>query len=193
MTKREIVKWLVVAILVFGAPVFAYSSGDSPTTIEQCEAMNERLQGLTARLVEEGIQCQQGLRNNQTAVSDLTPCGPCCERIHGKPGEDPLSPGALHNCLFPQSCAANREQQYCALTKWVGVRKICKAHVEGYDDGPWAKADEAAYKSMYEGIRLKTDALMNSLVAPLEKLKKRLQQAPLKKKIHFLQSDTPKD
>lgn len=179
-------KWFLAVIIMVIVPGLAYGSGD-PTTIKQCEAMNETLQALTVRLVEEGVQCQQGIRNNQAAVSDLTPCGSCCERIHGKPGKDPLSPGHLHNCLFPQSCAANREQQYCALTKWMAVRKSCKSHVVGYDDGPWAKADEAAYKRMYEGVRLKTEALMNGMFDPLKKLRERLDQVPLKKKIHFSQ------
>jgi hypothetical protein len=186
--KGASMKWVLIAVLL--VPGLAYGSGDDPdepTTIEQCEAMNETLQALTVRLVKAGVQCQQGILNNKAAVDHLTPCGPCCERINGKPGEDPLSPGDLHFCLFPQSCAANREQQYCALTKWMAVRKSCKSHVVGYDDGPWAKADEAAYKSMYEGVRLKTDTLMNSMVEPLEKLKKRLHRKTFKKKIHFPQ------
>ncbi len=185
-------KWVLIAVLLL--PGLAYGASDDPqepTTIEQCEAMNETLQALTVRLVEEGVQCQQDIRNNQTAVNDLTPCGPCCERINGKPGEDPLSPGGLHFCVFPKSCAANREQQYCALTKWMAVRKHCKTHVVGYDDGPWAKADRAAYKRMYEGVRLKTEALMQGVMEPLEELKNKLQQRrnqeTLKKKTRFSQ------
>ena len=184
--KGAMMKWVLVVFMIVIVSGLAYGLS-APTTIEQCEAMNETLQTLTVRLVEEGVQCQQGIRNNQAAVSDLTPCGPCCERIHGKPGEDPLKPGVLHNCLFPQSCAANREQQYCALTKWMAVRNSCKSHVLGYDDGPWAKADEAAYKRMYEGIRLKTEALTNSVLEPLKKLQQRLHQNTIKKKIHFPQ------
>jgi len=184
-------KWVWVFIAVLLVPVSVQAGQDDPQTVEQCETMNTNLQALTLRLVAEGVQCQQDIRSNQAAIVDLTPCGPCCESVHGKPGEDPLSPGGLHNCLFPQTCAANREQQYCALTKWMAVRKICQSDVVGYDDAPWAKADQAAYKSMYEGVKLKTEALMNGVLKPLEELKDKLHQRQkrenLKKKTSFSQ------
>ena len=183
--------WVLIAVLLL--PGLAYGASDDPgepTTIEQCEAMNETLHAHMVRLVEEGVQCQQGIRNNPAAVNDLTPCGPCCERTNGTTGKSPRSSSGLVDfCLFPQSCAANREEQYCTLTKWMAVRKSCKAHVVGYDDGPWAKADEVVYKSMYEGIKLKTDALMGGMVESLKELKNRLQERQkrhnLKKKTRF--------
>jgi len=61
----------------------------------------------------------------------------------------------------------------------------------GYDDGPWAQADQAAYKSMYEGVRLKTEALMGSVLEPLQELQDKLNESiereNFKKKIKFSQ------
>lgn len=73
----------------------------------------------------------------------------------------------------------------------MAVRKICQSDVVGYDDAPWAQAEQAAYKSFYEGVRLKTEALMGSVLEPLQELQDKLNESVerenLKKKTKYSQ------